>query len=89
MLALAHRCANLPLTLRVAAELATAHPAQPLAALVADLTATREPGSSEYRSEGTGNLTAFEMARNVHAHPTLSECLQEAIHGLAGHMINF
>lgn len=46
VLALAHRCANLPLALRVAAELATAHPAQPLAALVADLTA---------------NLTAFEI----------------------------
>ena len=26
---------------------------------------------------------------NVHAHPTLSESLQEALHGLAGHMINF
>ncbi|EME18558.1 dihydrolipoamide dehydrogenase, partial [Rhodococcus qingshengii BKS 20-40] len=23
-----------------------------------------------------------------HTHPTLSEALQEAIHGLAGHMIN-
>lgn len=34
------------------------------------------------------DLTATEMARNVHAHPTLSEALQEAIHGLAGHMIN-
>jgi dihydrolipoamide dehydrogenase len=29
-----------------------------------------------------------ELARNVHAHPTLSEALQEAFHGLAGHMIN-
>ncbi|MFR9803395.1 dihydrolipoyl dehydrogenase [Pseudonocardia sp. RS010] len=35
------------------------------------------------------DLTATELARNVHAHPTLSEALQEAIHGLAGHMINF
>ncbi|ALE73629.1 MULTISPECIES: dihydrolipoyl dehydrogenase [unclassified Pseudonocardia] len=35
------------------------------------------------------DLTVHEMARNVHAHPTLSECLQEAIHGLSGHMINF
>ncbi|MCO5571863.1 hypothetical protein L7F22_025611 [Adiantum nelumboides] len=35
------------------------------------------------------DLTVYEMARNVHAHPTLSEGLQEAIHGLAGHMINF
>ncbi len=34
------------------------------------------------------DLTAHELARNVHAHPTLSEGLQEAIHGLAGHMIN-
>jgi dihydrolipoamide dehydrogenase len=35
------------------------------------------------------DLTATELARNVHTHPTLSEALQEAIHGLAGHMINF
>jgi dihydrolipoamide dehydrogenase len=34
------------------------------------------------------DLTAFEVARNVHAHPTLGEGIQEAIHGLAGHMIN-
>lgn len=34
------------------------------------------------------DLTVHEMARNVHAHPTLSEGLQEAIHGLNGHMIN-
>ncbi|GAA1329522.1 dihydrolipoyl dehydrogenase [Pseudonocardia xinjiangensis] len=34
------------------------------------------------------DLTAFELARNVHAHPTLSEALQEAFHGLTGHMIN-
>jgi dihydrolipoamide dehydrogenase len=34
------------------------------------------------------DLTATELARNVHAHPTLSEGLREAIHGLAGHMIN-
>jgi len=33
-------------------------------------------------------LTTTEMARNVHAHPTLSESVKEAIHGLAGHMIN-
>jgi hypothetical protein len=24
----------------------------------------------------------------VHAHPTLSEAVKEALHGLAGHMIN-
>jgi dihydrolipoamide dehydrogenase len=35
------------------------------------------------------DLTATEVARNIHAHPTLSEAVQEAIHGLAGHMINF
>jgi dihydrolipoamide dehydrogenase len=34
------------------------------------------------------DLTALELARNVHAHPTLSEALQEAFHGLTGHMIN-
>jgi dihydrolipoamide dehydrogenase len=34
------------------------------------------------------DLTADEMARNVHTHPTLSEALQEAIHGVVGHMIN-
>jgi dihydrolipoamide dehydrogenase len=34
------------------------------------------------------DLTAYEVARNVHAHPTLGEAVQEAIHGLAGHMIN-
>jgi dihydrolipoamide dehydrogenase len=34
------------------------------------------------------DLTVTEVARNVHAHPTLSEAVKEAIHGLAGHMIN-
>ena len=34
------------------------------------------------------DLTAKELARNVHAHPTLSEAVKEALHGLAGHMIN-
>ncbi len=33
-------------------------------------------------------LTSEEIARNVHAHPTLSEALKEAAHGLEGHMIN-
>ena len=33
-------------------------------------------------------LTTAEVARNVHAHPTLSEAIKEAIHGLEGHMIN-
>ena len=35
------------------------------------------------------DLTAHELIRNVHAHPTLGEGLQEAFHGLTGHMINF
>ncbi len=34
------------------------------------------------------DLTADEVARNVFAHPTLSEALKEAIEGIAGHMIN-
>lgn len=33
-------------------------------------------------------LTSYELANNVHAHPTLSEALMEAAHGLEGHMIN-
>lgn len=35
------------------------------------------------------DLTASELARNVHTHPTMSEALQECFHGLVGHMINF
>jgi dihydrolipoamide dehydrogenase len=35
------------------------------------------------------DLTVHELARNVHSHPTLSEAVKEALHGLAGHMINF
>jgi dihydrolipoamide dehydrogenase len=35
------------------------------------------------------DLTVNELVRNVHTHPTLSEALQEAFHGLSGHMINF
>ena len=34
------------------------------------------------------DLTADEVARNVFAHPTLSEAVKEAVEGLAGHMIN-
>ena len=34
-------------------------------------------------------LTPQEIARNVHAHPTLSEALKEAAHGLEGHFLNF
>ncbi|MBI5666457.1 MAG: dihydrolipoyl dehydrogenase [Chloroflexi bacterium] len=33
-------------------------------------------------------LTPNEIARNVHPHPTLSEALKEAAHGLEGHMLN-
>lgn len=51
------------------------------------------PDASELLPELTlaqkWDLTADELARNVHTHPTLSEAVQEAIHGLAGHMINF
>ncbi len=34
------------------------------------------------------DLTVHEAARNIHAHPTLGEAVKEALHGLAGHMIN-
>jgi dihydrolipoamide dehydrogenase len=33
-------------------------------------------------------LTVEEIARNVHAHPTLSEAIKDAAHGLLGHPIN-
>ncbi len=33
-------------------------------------------------------LTVEEIARNVHAHPTLSEVIMEAAHGLSGHAIH-
>ncbi|GAB4580845.1 MAG: dihydrolipoyl dehydrogenase [Anaerolineales bacterium] len=33
-------------------------------------------------------LTPSEIARNVHAHPSLSEALMEAAHGAAGHAIH-
>jgi dihydrolipoamide dehydrogenase len=35
------------------------------------------------------DLTATEVSRNIHAHPTLSEAIKEAVHGISGHMINF
>ncbi|MGH3445631.1 MAG: dihydrolipoyl dehydrogenase family protein, partial [Nocardioidaceae bacterium] len=34
------------------------------------------------------DLTADEVARNVFAHPTLTEAVKETVEGLAGHMIN-
>lgn len=36
----------------------------------------------------SAELTPQEIARNVHAHPTLSEALKEAAHGLEGHFLN-
>ncbi|HET7327194.1 MAG TPA: dihydrolipoyl dehydrogenase [Nocardioidaceae bacterium] len=35
------------------------------------------------------DLTSAEVSRNVFAHPTLTESIKEAIHGIEGHMINF
>ncbi|MGX1739428.1 dihydrolipoyl dehydrogenase [Corynebacterium flavescens] len=34
------------------------------------------------------DLTAEEIGRNVHTHPTLSEAMKEAAEGINGHMIN-
>jgi dihydrolipoamide dehydrogenase len=34
------------------------------------------------------DLTVTELIRNVHAHPTLGEAVQDALHGLSGHPIN-
>ena len=34
------------------------------------------------------DLTAEEVARNIHGHPTLSEAIKEVAHGISGHMIN-
>lgn len=34
------------------------------------------------------DLTADEVSRNIFAHPTLTEAVKEAVHGIAGHMIN-
>ncbi len=36
----------------------------------------------------SAELTPEEIARNVHAHPTLAETLKEAAHGLEGHFLN-
>jgi len=33
-------------------------------------------------------LTAAEIARNIHAHPTLSEVVMEAAHAVEGHAIH-
>jgi dihydrolipoamide dehydrogenase len=37
----------------------------------------------------TWDLTADEIARTIHAHPTLSEALKEAAEGVGGQMTNF
>ncbi|HZK31752.1 MAG TPA: dihydrolipoyl dehydrogenase [Corynebacterium sp.] len=37
----------------------------------------------------TWDLTTEEISRAVHIHPTLSEAVKEAAHGINGHMINF
>ena len=39
-------------------------------------------------ADGTDELNADEVARNIFAHPTLSEAMKEAVEGIAGHMIN-
>ena len=36
----------------------------------------------------SAELTAEEISRNVHAHPTLSEAIKEVAHGLQGHFLN-
>lgn len=50
------------------------------------------PGVTELLPELTlarnAELTAEEIARNVHAHPTLSEALMEAAHGVEGEPIH-
>jgi dihydrolipoamide dehydrogenase len=50
------------------------------------------PDVSELMGEITlarfAELTPFELSRNVHTHPTLSEAVKEVAHGLEGHMIN-
>ncbi|MGC4116073.1 MAG: hypothetical protein QM765_16105 [Myxococcales bacterium] len=33
--------------------------------------------------------TAEELATTIHAHPTLSEAMGEAAHGVLGHTLNF
>ena len=35
------------------------------------------------------DITAEEIGRNIHAHPSLSEALKDAAEGVEGHMINF
>jgi dihydrolipoamide dehydrogenase len=42
----------------------------------------------ELTSAHNMELTAAEIARNVHAHPTLSEALMEAAHAVSGQSIH-
>jgi dihydrolipoamide dehydrogenase len=42
----------------------------------------------EYTLAHNAELTAEEIARNVHAHPTISEALMEAAHGIVGEAIH-
>src|SRR5574341_222608 len=43
----------------------------------------------EFTLAQSAELTAYEISRNVHAHPTLSEVLQEVGHGIEGGYIHF
>ena len=49
------------------------------------------PGVTELLPELTlaqyAELTPDEIAYNVHSHPTLSETIKEAAHGLEGHIL--
>ena len=51
------------------------------------------PNASELLNElvlaQNWDLTTEEISRTVHIHPTLSEAVKEAAHGISGHMINF
>jgi len=51
------------------------------------------PHATELIAEACAALelesTAEELAHTIHAHPTLSEAMGEAAHGLPGHTINF
>jgi dihydrolipoamide dehydrogenase len=51
------------------------------------------PNASELLNElvlaQNWDLTTEEISRSVHIHPTLSEAVKEAAHGINGHMINF
>ena len=48
-----------------------------------DVRVAKFPFSANGKAYGLG-----DTARNAHAHPTLGEAVKEAVHGLAGHMIN-